>query len=131
MTRAVRIEGLKEVRSAIRAISDEMDRNGAKAELRVMNLHAAEVVKQKADSLVPRRSGQLAKTVRAAGTQKSARVRAGYQRVPYAGPIHFGWPARGIRPQPFLYDALDSRRTQVVEVYERGIDRLIRDYRLD
>lgn len=131
MTRPVRIEGIKEVRSAIRAISDEMDRNGAKAELRVMNLHAAEVVKQKADSLVPRRSGQLAKTVRASGTQKSARVRAGYQRVPYAGPIHFGWPARGIYPQPFLYDALDSRRLQVVEVYERGIDRLIDKYDLD
>jgi hypothetical protein len=108
-----------------------MDRNGAKGRLRVLNLEAAEVVKQKADGLVPRRTGKLARSVRAAASQKSARVRAGYQRVPYAGPIHFGWPARGIRPNPFLYDALDARRGQVVEVYERGIDRLIRDYDLD
>jgi hypothetical protein len=131
MSKAVRIEGLKEVRSAIRGISDDMDRNGAKGRLRVLNLEAAEVVKQKADGLVPRRTGKLARSVRAAASQKSARVRAGYQRVPYAGPIHFGWPARGIRPNPFLYDALDARRGQVVEVYERGIDRLIRDYDLD
>jgi len=32
-------------------------------------------------------------------------VQAGRASVPYAGPIHWGWPARNIEPQPFLTDA--------------------------
>lgn len=131
MTKAVRITGHEEVRKAIRQIGNEMDRNAAKGALKKMNLEAAELVKTVADGLVPVQTGKLAATVRAAGSQKSARVRAGYQRVPYAGPIHFGWPDRGIRPQPFLYEALDQRRSKVIDLYDDRLAKLIKEYRLD
>ena len=39
--------------------------------------------------------------------------------MPYAGPMHFGWRARAIDPNPFLYDALDERRDEVVAAYEK------------
>jgi len=129
----VRIEGLPDLRKKIRGITDDLDRDGAKGALKDLNLDAAKVVEGKATAIIPRRTGKLASTLRAAGTQRQARVRAGYRRqgFNYAGPIHFGWYAQGIRPQPFLYDALDARRNQVLEVYDAGIDRLIKQYGLD
>jgi len=129
----VRIEGVQELRKKIRGITDDLDRDGAKGALKDLNLDAAKVVEGKATAIIPRRTGKLASTLRAAGTQRQARVRAGYRRqgFNYAGPIHFGWYAQGIRPQPFLYDALDARRNQVLEVYDAGIDRLIKQYGLD
>lgn len=129
----VRIEGMQELRKKIRGITNDLDRDGAKGALAGLNLAAAKVVEGKATAIVPRRTGRLASTLRAAGTQRQARVRAGYRRqgFNYAGPIHFGWYAQGIRPQPFLYDALDARRNQVLDVYDNGIDRLIKQYGLD
>lgn len=129
----VRVEGLNEVRRAIRQITDDLDREGARAGLKDLNQKAAEVVQKKTVAIVPRRTGRLADTLRASGTQKTARVRAGYNRqgYRYAGPIHFGWHARGIYPQPFLYEALDARRNQVIAVYDEGINGLIKKYDLD
>jgi hypothetical protein len=131
MTAQVRITGHREVRRAIGRVSEEMDRKSARGELKALNLEAATLVKRSADGLVPVRSGRLKASVRAAASQKTARVRAGFQRVPYAGPIHFGWPARRISPQPFLYDALDRRRAEVVRVYDDGLSKLIKSYNLD
>ena len=127
----IRIEGLKEARKKIRGLLDEMDEQAARGELKNMNQEAAEIVRRRAVALVPVRSGHLRETLRAAGTQKSARVRAGFKRVPYAGPIHFGWAIRAIRPQPFLYDALDQRRHEVVQHYDRQLEALIKEYKLN
>jgi len=74
---------------------------------------------------LPRRSGRLAASIRAQGTQRAGRVAAGKKSVPYAGPIHWGWPARNIKPQPFLTDALASKQETVVEIYLTETDRLI------
>jgi hypothetical protein len=81
----------------------------------------------------PQRSpGSLRNTVRSTGTQRGGFVRAGKKLVPWAGPVHFGWPSRPnpakgwqggpIRPNPFLYDALDERREQVADQFARYID---------
>jgi HK97 gp10 family phage protein len=129
-TKPVRIEGIKDIRRSVNRLGTELDTKAAKGALKEMNAEAAEKVKQTASGLVPVRTGKLSNTLRASGTQKSARVRAGTKRVPYAPPIHFGWPARGISPQTFLYDALDKRRNEVVDVYEKRLSALIREYRL-
>lgn len=128
---AVRIEGHREVRRRIRQISDDLDQKAAKGELKVINQRAAEIVAGRAEQLVPVRSGTLRDTIRAAGTQKSGRVRAGFKRVPYAGPIHFGWASRGIVPQPFLYQALDQRRLEVFLHYDQQLESLIKKHGLD
>lgn len=131
MAKAVRITGHKETRKKIRGILDEMDQQAARGELKVMNQEAAEIVKNRAVALVPVRSGKLRDTIRAAGAQKSGRVRAGFKRVPYAGPIHFGWAARNIQPNQFLYDSLDQRRYEVLQHYDQQLDALIKKYGLD
>ena len=137
----VAIRGTREVRRQLRTLQDSIDQQAAKGDLSAMNLEAAQIVKREALSLVPVRTGLLKSTIREAGTQRTSRVRAGFKRVPYAGPIHFGWASRPnaqfgwrggpIRPNTFLYDALDRRRGEVVDSYERQLQRVIRKYDLD
>ena len=119
--RQVSVEGARELRKALKTVGDE-----AKAGLKDVNLEVAEIVARAAVTKVPSRSGALRETVRAAGAQTRASVKAGYKKVPYAGVIHFGWPARGILPRPFLYDALDARRDEVMDAYTDGMADLIK-----
>ena len=119
--RQVSVEGARELRKALKTVGDE-----AKAGLKDVNVEVAEIVARAAVTRVPARSGALRETIRAAGAQTRASVKAGFKKVPYAGVIHFGWPARKIAPQPFLYDALDARRDEVVDTYANGMADLLR-----
>lgn len=118
---AIKVEGLKELQREIRRIED----TELKKKLRESNKAAAQLVADEAQSTVPRRSGRLAKTIKAKGGQRDGTVKAGTgARVPYAAPIHFGWRARNISPQPFLYEAQDKRRNEVIAYYEKALDDL-------
>ena len=119
--RQVSVEGARELRKALKTVGDE-----AKAGLKETNVEVAEIVARAAVTRVPTQSGALRETIRAAGAQTRASVKAGFKKVPYAGPIHFGWPARNIAPQPFLYDALDARRGEVVDAYQNGMADLLK-----
>ena len=90
------------------------------------NKAAAKPVSDRAREIVPRLTGTLASSIRPTATQKEGAVLAGSRSVPYAGPIHFGWPSRNIEPHPFLYDALDQRRDEVVSVYNDRVEALVR-----
>lgn len=121
---SIQVDGAKELRRALKAV------DGGIADLKAAHAESAEVVERRAEQLVPRVSGLLESTIRSAGQAAGGVVRAGRASVPYAGPIHFGWAARNIEPQPFLYDALDDRRREVVEVYEDRVGKLIRKHGL-
>ena len=98
-------------------------------DLRDANRAAAETVEQEAESLVPRLTGALAGTIRSSVRRTGSSVLAGGRSlVPYAGPIHFGWRARNIEPQPFLYDALDNRRRAVAEAYAAEVASMVRRF---
>ena len=117
--------GLREVQRDLRKLGDD-----TKTELKDTHKAAAEVVVLGAKRLVPYRTGRLADSIRALATNTSGRVRAGSASVPYAGPIHFGWPARRIAPQPFIYDAMDARVDEIRGLYDQRIEELIRKYDL-
>ena len=133
---AVTITGGRDTRRRIRAVSDD-----ARTELRSAHLEAATVVARQARFEVPVRTGALEATIRAMATQTKGTVRAGRARVPYAGPVHFGWPTRPnpakgwfggpIRPQPFIYEAADRRIGQVVDAYNGRLGEIIRSHDLD
>lgn len=74
----------------------------------------------------PRRSGNLASTLRAGKGKTKAVVRAGGARAPYAGVIHYGWPARNIAAQPFLLSALRSQRGTVLRQLDDGLGDLLK-----
>ncbi len=102
-----------------------------KDEMKSTHKKAAEVIVEGSKRYVPVRTGRLATSIRAVATRTSGRVRAGSAAVPYAGPIHFGWPARRIKPQPFIYDAMDVRRQEVYDLYAARIYGLIDKHGLD
>ncbi len=114
---AIYVDSAK-LQKALKEVGPEMV-----AELKEGNKALGEIVGDRARQLVPVRSGALQKTIKAAKAAGGAKVNAGTpsltSKVPYAGPIHFGWRARDIDPNPFLYDALDERRDEVVAAYEK------------
>lgn len=95
----VRVEGLDNlVRTMNRAKVDI-------SELKEAHRAAGEIVAREAGARAPRRSGKLAGTLRASKQARRAQVLLGRTSVPYAGPIHWGWPARGIAANPFVSEA--------------------------
>ena len=119
----IQIDNLNIVRRNLGQYSDEF-----KKELKQTHLQAAKIVEKAARPLVPVRTGKLLASVRSAGTQRFAVVRAGKKSVPYAPPIHWGWAKRRIKPNPFLYEALDKRRDEVIKAYEKQIANLARRF---
>ena len=117
------ITGLADVNKALRSMSKD-----TRDSMKETHKRAAEIVIQGAKRYVPVVTGRLAASIRNSSTQRMGRVRVGSASVPYAGPIHFGWPARQIKPQPFIYDALDGRRREVAAVYVKRIDELTVKY---
>ncbi|MFT4051099.1 MAG: hypothetical protein QM677_02475 [Microbacterium sp.] len=74
----------------------------------------------------PRKTGELAGTLRAGRGKTKAVVRAGYtKRAPYAGVVHYGDPHRGHKANPFLTDALARSRTKVIAALGKGIDDIL------
>lgn len=113
----VRVEGLNRVvRKLSRAGADAEDMRGLMHSLGQIVVDGANV---------PVRTGRLSTNVRSGRGKTKAVVRAGGARVPYAGVIHYGWPARGIAPQPYLTDALQAKHDQIFTALEQGINDLL------
>ncbi len=120
------IEGLRDVQKAMRNFSDD-----SRNDMKETHRKAGQIVVDGAARYVPVRTGALLASLRSAPTQRQGRVRVGSAAVPYAGPIHFGWPARSIKPNPFIYEVLDNRRQEVYAIYADRISQLIVKYDLD
>jgi len=108
----IRIEGIDKLRRALVKLDQ-----AAKDDFKAAGKSAAEIVERQAKTEVPVRSGNLRNTIRSSGQQRGGVVSAGRAKVPYAGPIHFGWGRRRIHPNPFLYRAADKRVNEVTEAY--------------
>lgn len=93
------------------------------SELKQVNREVSNIVAGAAQA--PVQTGRLAATVRAGATQRTAVVRAGRARVPYAGPIHWGWPSRGIVAQPFLSEAATETEPEWTGVYFEQLETVI------
>jgi hypothetical protein len=115
---AIEVEGLAELSTTLRKLGEGID------DLKGAGLAAATIVAEAAQSIAPVESGGLAGSIRPAGQAKGGVVRAGSAGRPYAGPIHFGWAGHGIEPQPFLYEAADSRVDEVADAYLAGVAEL-------
>jgi len=125
----IKITGLSEVQRNLRKLStDALDLN--KTEFLETNKKVAEIIINESKKYVPVLTGALAAAIRNASTKKSAKVRAGNVGVQYAGPIHFGWPARSIKPNTFLYEAIDARKSEVANRYADLVSDLITKYDL-
>lgn len=113
----VDVDGLNRLVKQLRNLEPELWE-----ELKEANRELGDEIAGDARGLARRRSGTMAATIRGGGTARTGLVRAGGARVPWTGPQHFGWAARSISPNPFLYDALDRRADEVRDRYLRKLD---------
>lgn len=115
------VDGLRALQRAIRETND----TGLRAALKAVNKVIADKVVARALPNVPRRSGRLAARVKALAGERSASVKAGTpSATPYAPPVHWGWPKRHIKAQPFLTDAAASVERGVADDYEAALNEL-------
>lgn len=79
-----------------------------------------------AESHAPKRSGRLASSIRGNRAQSKAVVTAGRASVPYAGPINYGWPKRGIAASGFMQEADREMQPIAIQRLEEEINRQIK-----
>lgn len=116
MAARLEVDGLRRLRRDLRRLGDDL------SDLTDANALVAAIVTAEAAARAPKRTGRLAATVRGNRAKTRASVRVGYARVPYAGPIHWGWPRRGIEAQPFVSQAAQATEHVWGPAYARAID---------
>lgn len=126
----VRVYGARNLRRTLTDAGENV------TELKDANRAAAETAARASAALAPKLTGALAATIRASGTKTAGIIRAGRKSVPYAGPIHWGWPTRPqplgniyggpIEPQPFLSDGAQSSEGQWLPEYINTVNGIIR-----
>lgn len=123
----VRVEGARRLRSTLKKAGLDI-----RDDLKEAHKNAATIVSRRAAHLAPvgpdsrrHKSGQLKATVRPAGTQTAAIVRAGKKRVPYAGPIQWGWHKRNIKPTFFLTRAASDTEPTWLKGYEKKFNNIL------
>lgn len=130
----LRVEGAEELRRAFRRAKEK----GLQNELKAANKSAAEVVVRRALPNVPVRTGRLRSSVKALGSQRDGRVKAGTARVDYAAAIHWGRKQgnvgsppgnrMGVNPvngRPFLYNAAQDALNEVTAEYQSRVQALL------
>lgn len=121
---AVRIEGLRELRRAFKAISPELDR-----EVREYLKAFAAKVAADAARRAPRRTGRLAKSIKPSVTQKQVAIQS---RVPYAATHEYGGTIRPrgtpirIKKSRMMGRAVDAHRDEAVRNVKGLIDHVSR-----
>lgn len=108
MSDLVELVGAEDVQRALDSLTD------AVSDLQAPHQTAGQLLLDRADTKVPRRSDRLAASGRVdAASDETALV---YDEV-YSGPIHNGWPAHNISPQPWAAEAVDDSADDVLGVF--------------
>lgn len=110
------VEGGRELRRTLKQFGDDLQ------SMREAHREAAQIAAAASSALAPVKTGRLRDTIRAAGTTTAAIIRAGFARVPYAGPIHWGWASRNIPADPFLSQGAQDSEGRWLRVYEEYVD---------
>ena len=91
-------------------------------DLKAPSQAAGAMVLSAARARAPKRSGVLAGSLYLEPLDIGIAVEAS---AVYAGPIHWGWPARNIKAQPFLTEAGAATEPQWVQGYTDEVENII------
>lgn len=115
----VRVDGLKRLQRELKAAGKSLD------DLKDANAKAGQIVADAAGRRAPHgATGRLAGSGRASRAAGRATVVFGSAAVPYAGPIHWGWPAHGIEAQPFALEAAEDTRAEWLDAYSDELQQI-------
>jgi hypothetical protein len=130
----IEVKGLDAAIRNTRALGDQ----GTRDAIKKANYEAAQTLVTAAKPLAPARSGKLRASIRANKTLRYAAVTIGNARVPYAGPIIFGWfydkeyfIQKNIKPNYFTYRALGYNKEKIMAKYEKDMQAALKKYQLD
>jgi hypothetical protein len=137
VTDKIQITGIRELQASLR----KMDAGLPKKIRLALNEGTAEIVDY-AQPRFPKKSGRAARSLRAASTQRAARVSMGGRRAPHAPWLVYGGEGRrrGRPPaRPFIkrgrdfgpYAALDARRPRIMEIMSEALTDLARESGLE
>lgn len=115
----LQVKGARQLRRTLRQAGDDL------TDLKATHRKVAGIVTPAAAQRAPVVSGALMGSVRPGATKTAAIVRAGRKRVPYAGPIHWGWAARHIKANPFLSLAATSTEPRWRQVYFQAVEAIV------
>lgn len=113
----IQVEGLSEFIRSAKKVSDQFPQ-----ELKAINKELAQPLVEEAKKRAPVRSGKLRDSIRPGATQKVAYVMAGKKAVPYAGPIHWGWPKERLKSSARSRGVLrsDAKEKHLEKTNRRG-----------
>lgn len=117
---SVEVDGLRPLVRDLRKLEGDM-----LDQLKDASRRAGQIIVHYAAPRAPHRSGRLAASGRAARLAAGVRVLFGRVSVPYAGPIHWGWPARNIKAQPFAVDAAHATEPEWLHDYAAALDQAV------
>jgi hypothetical protein len=116
---AIRVEGVSRLVSTMRKAEVDVD------ELRDVTVAAGAIAAAAIRPLIPVRTGRLAASARSNRAARRSTVSVGRASLPYAGPIHWGWPARKIKGAEFGPRGLQAAEPAIHALYVAGIDRIL------
>ena len=122
MASVVKVRGLREVTRSLKQYA------GATDDLKEANANISSKVSKDAIAIAPKSTGTLASTIRGNRAVQKVQLKAGGARVPYAGVIEYGWPARGIEAQPYLRKAAWDNMGYVIQQFDANLEDLKRKY---
>lgn len=140
MAGAVTVEGLAELRKALKKLGDAESSTEVRKALKA----AADIVAREAKTRVPSGgSGRAAGSIRPGTSGVKAFVAGGKKDVPYYGWLDFGsrnprrgnprsvgpWAGSGKGPAQgrFLYPALEDKRADVVQYLQDALDSIVQE----
>jgi hypothetical protein len=119
MPSGVRVEGLTKTVKALQGFGVEV------SDLKEVFSNISAEGARLASSYAPKASGRLGNTVRGNKAKNKAVVLAGRAKVPYAGAINYGWPARDIKASLFMQRADAALAPRAVQMLEDGLDEAV------
>ena len=117
---AIRVEGLNDIVRRLQDLGADVD--DLKDVMARISTEGAHVLQ----GYVPVKSGKLRASARGNRAKGKAVVTVGRSTVPYAAPINYGWPARGIEAADFTGKTDQAMEPRAVLLLEQGIEELIR-----
>lgn len=110
------VDGTRQLRKSLKAAGDDL------SDLKDVNQAVATIVANAGRGRAPVRTGALAGSLKPSRAATKASIRS---RLAYAGPVHWGWPARNISPNPFLSDAAVQTESEWLGLFEAELDRIV------
>ncbi len=121
----IRVTGLRDMARDARNTINRLDKG-----IRGANKKSVErALVPRIKAAAPRRSGALAGSVKGRATAQRAQIIVGTPvKVPYAGPINFGWPLRHIAAQEFIYSSIAAAEKEMLDIYIFEIDKATKPF---